>query len=101
MALKCLFKLFLIKCIFEFMINTAPQGSNSVNGREKYFKTITFIWNIVQGSHGPVVRGSASCNGGSWDAGSHPGRGNLQFFFSFIVFLPFGLFLFIVTADPF
>ena len=27
-----------LKCIFEFnMINTAPQGSNSVNGREKYF----------------------------------------------------------------
>ena len=27
---------------FEFMINTAPQGSNNVNGREKYFNTINF-----------------------------------------------------------
>ena len=24
------------------MINTAPQGSNSVNGTEKYFKTSDF-----------------------------------------------------------
>ena len=42
MALKYLFKLFFLTCIFEFMINTAPQGSNSVNGRKKYFKTINF-----------------------------------------------------------
>ena len=40
MDLKYSFKLFFLKCIFEFMINTAQQGSNSVNGREKYFKTI-------------------------------------------------------------
>ena len=31
------FELLLLKCIFEFMINTALQGSNSVNRREKYF----------------------------------------------------------------
>ena len=31
---------FPLTCIFEFMINTAPQGSNSVNGREKYVKAI-------------------------------------------------------------
>ena len=36
MVLKYSFKLFFLKCIFEFMINTAPQGSNSVNGKEKY-----------------------------------------------------------------
>ena len=40
MHLKYSLKLFFLKCIFEFMINTTPQGSNSVNGREKYFKTI-------------------------------------------------------------
>ena len=34
MALKYSFKLFL-RCIFKFMINTAPQGSNSVNGRDR------------------------------------------------------------------
>ena len=33
------------------MINTAPQGSNSVNGREKYFKTIK--GKMMQWSHGP------------------------------------------------
>ena len=42
MALKCSFKLFFLKCVFEFMINTAPQGSNSVNGRVKYVKAINF-----------------------------------------------------------
>ena len=45
-----------LKCIFEFMINTAPQGSNSVNGREKYFNNINFDEWSVQWSHGPVVR---------------------------------------------
>ena len=45
-----------LKCIFEFMINTAPQGSNSVNGREKYFNTINFDELSAQWSHGPVVR---------------------------------------------
>ena len=44
MALKYSFKLFFLKCIFEFMINTAPQGSNGVNGREKYFYTINLQW---------------------------------------------------------
>ena len=34
MVLKYSFKLLFLKCIFEFMINTAPQGSNSVNSTE-------------------------------------------------------------------
>ena len=42
MVLKYSFKLFFLKCIFEFMIITAPQRSNSVNGREKYFKSVNF-----------------------------------------------------------
>ena len=36
--LKYAFKLIFLKCIFEFMINTAPTTSNSVHGREKCFK---------------------------------------------------------------
>ena len=36
------FEVLLLKCIFEFMINTALQGSNSVNGRGKYFNTFNF-----------------------------------------------------------
>ena len=35
MALKYSFKLIFLKCLFDFMINTSPQASNSVNGREK------------------------------------------------------------------
>ena len=42
MVLKYSFKLFFLKCILEFMIITAPQGSNRVNGREKYFKSVNF-----------------------------------------------------------
>ena len=38
--------------------------------------------------------------GGSWDAGSNPRVATSGFFFSFIVFLPFGFLLFILTADP-
>jgi len=48
MVLKYSFKPFFLKCIFEFMINTAPQGSNSVNGREKYFNCINFKKQTVQ-----------------------------------------------------
>ena len=92
MALKYSFKLFFLNCFFEFMIKTAPQGSNSVNGREKYFKIIIKV-RIAQWSHGP----------GSWGAGSNPGGATcifFRFFFPFIVFLPFDLFPFILIADP-
>ena len=37
MALKYALKLFFLKRIFEFIINTAPPASNSVYGREKLF----------------------------------------------------------------
>jgi len=36
--LKYAFKLIFLKCIFEFIINTAPTTSNSVHSREKCFK---------------------------------------------------------------
>ena len=71
MALKYSFKLFFLNCFFEFMIKTAPQGSNSVNGREKYFKIIIKV-RIGQWSHGP----------GSWGAVQIP-AGLLAFFFAF------------------
>jgi len=54
-VLKYSFKLFFLTRIFEFMINTASQGQNGVNGREKYVKAITFKLPTVQWSHGPVV----------------------------------------------
>ena len=40
MVLKYSFKLFFVKCTFEFMTITAPKRSNSVNGRENYFKLL-------------------------------------------------------------
>ena len=36
-ALKYALKLIFLKCLFEFMINTAPPASNSVYGSEKLF----------------------------------------------------------------
>ena len=48
-----------------------------------------------------ALRGRTVFAGGSWDARSNSPRGNLRFFFSFIIFLPFGFLLFILTADPF
>ena len=49
------FELLLLKCIFEFMINTALQGSNSVNGRGKYFNTfnvgVVVAWPSGQRPH--------------------------------------------------
>ena len=44
-----------LKFIFEFMINTAPQASNSMNGRKKCFMSVNFLLFIVQGKHCPVV----------------------------------------------
>ena len=41
MVLKYSFKLFFLKCIFELKINKAPQGSNSVDDREKSFNAIS------------------------------------------------------------
>ena len=38
-------------------LNTAPQGSNYLNGRDKYFNTINFKFQTVQRTHGPVVWG--------------------------------------------
>ena len=44
-----------LRCTFEFILNTAPQGSNSVNGREKQFNAIYFKFQTVQRTHGAVV----------------------------------------------
>ena len=48
-----------------------------------------------------ALRGRTVFAGGSWDARSNPRVATSVFFFSFIVFLPFGFLLFILTADPF
>ena len=91
---------------FEFMINTAPPGSNSVYDREKLFwyDKIPFLNHACHrgavdkelparaDKPGPTPRDAGSCF-------------FISFFFLFglsffnIIF-PFGLFFFILTADP-
>ena len=87
MVLKYSFELFFFKYIFEFMINTAPQGSNIVNSSEKYFNTINFNEPSAQWSHGPVVRGCTFFAGGCWAAGSN--SSSFHFFSSFFYPLAF------------
>ena len=71
-----------------------------MNDREKYFNTINFDELSVQRSHGPVVRGGTfSLEEVGVQLGSNPGV-STSIFFSFIVFLPFGFLLFILTVDP-
>ena len=65
-----------------------------MDGRERYFKLLILKKKGVR-SHGPLVRGRTFFAGGSWDAGSNPPMATSGFFFSFIVFLPFGFLLFI------
>ena len=59
---------------------------------------LIFYVQSAQCSHGPVVRSGTIFAEGSWGAGSNPGLATAIFFSSFIVFLPFGVLLFILTA---
>ena len=55
--MKYALKLIFLKCIFEFMINTAPTASNSVYGREKLF----WYDKINFSNHVTVVQWSRRC----------------------------------------
>lgn len=64
MALKYAnLKLIFLERIFEFIINTAPQGSNSVNGREKLRGEVV-AWSSDQKPYFVVA-------GGSWGVYVH------------------------------
>ena len=89
MVLKYSFKLIFLKVIFECVINTALQASNSVYGREKCSKCNNFTGSIIQWESGLVV----------W-----------VFLWTFflclvldfvITFFPFRFFPFILAADRF
>ena len=84
------------------MINTASQRSNNVNGRQKFFKIINFKNQTVQGRS--LMMPLFLCKR-KLGYRFKSRRGYFQFFFfrffSFVVFLPFGLFPFVLTADPF
>ena len=55
MTLKYSFKLIFLQFIFKFMISTAPQASNGVNGREKCLNLFFRCEKKLQGKRGPVV----------------------------------------------
>ena len=88
MALKYSFKLIFLKVIFECVINTALQASNSVYGREKCSKCNNFTGSIIQWQRGPVI----------WVFFEHFSLFSFRFF---ITFFPFRFFPFILAADRF
>ena len=90
------------------MINTAPPVSNSANGREKLFSYDKIIFTNLVCQCGVVVKELLAP---ADKPGSTPGDAvsvsSYRFFFSSILFglffntvFPFGLFFFILTADP-
>ena len=103
MVLKYSFKPQYFSSNVEFMINAATQGSNRVNGKENTSTLLIFKVNQSSVRMAQLYevcfpyRRKLGCRFKSW-------WGYFQFcfcFFSFIIFLPFGLFPFILTADPF
>ena len=87
MALKYSLKLIFLKFIFEFMINTTPQASNSINGREKRYEFINFPSLTGQGTRGPA---------GVWEVQSRAGVNYCVFsalFFFSSYFFPFACFV--------
>ena len=78
------------------MINTAPQGSNMVNGREKCFKTIILSGQLCRGRMAQWYEAALF----KMEEVGMQGQILADFIFSFMVFLVFRLFSFILTADP-
>ena len=89
------------------MINTAPTASNSVYGREKLFWYDKIIFSYHACHCGAVIKELLACTD---TPGSTPGDAvfcliSLYRFFPCLVsffntIFPFGLFFFILTADP-
>ena len=87
-TMKHALKLIFLKCIFEFVINTAPTVSNSVYGREKLFwyDKINFSYHMCH--CGAVVQELLARKD---KPGLTPGDAVFCFFVPFFFFL-FGLF---------
>ena len=79
--MKYTLKLIFLKCIFEFMINTAPTASNSVYGREKLFwyDKINFSYHACADKPGSTPGDAVFCF-------------FVPFFFSYFSFWPFFLY---------
>ena len=96
MTPKLSLKPFVLKSTFEFMINTAPQASNSAYGKDDCFKVNTFteptipqqrnLWELTPRTRGVRIS---------------PWVFSFLCTISFlIIFFPFGLFPLFLTADP-
>ena len=75
---------------------TAWHASNCVYGREKWFKTISFTWLVIQWQHGPAVWQLASCAEGSHGVSSTLAVVNFSFSFFGSCFFCYS---FTITAD--
>ena len=112
MTLKYPFKLIVVKCIFEFIINIAQLHKlQTVRMAEKNAWTVIIYGFNFQCQRGQVVSELYSRAGGSDSVSSNLCVDNFFFFvhfllFSFIsvkkksYFFPFGPFYFILTAYP-
>ena len=78
--MKYALKLIFLKCIFEFMINTAPTASNSVYGREKLFWYDKINFSYYACHCGTVVKELLAC---ADKPGSTPGDAVFCFFVPF------------------
>ena len=78
--MKYTLKLIFLKCIFEFMINTAPTASNSVYGREKLFWYDKINLSYHACHCGTVVKELLAC---ADKPGSTPGDAVFCFFVPF------------------
>ena len=78
--MKYTLKLIFLKCIFEFMINTAPTASNSVYGREKLFSYDKINFSYHACHCGTVVKELLAC---ADKPGSTPGDAVFCFFVPF------------------
>ena len=90
MVLKYSFDLFFFKCIFEFMINTAPDKVQTVWMAEKDNLTL-LIFKVNLGSGRMAqwsVRNRTFFAGGSWGAGSNSGVATSSFRFLSSFFYP-------------
>ena len=93
--MKYALRLVFLKCIFEFMINTAPPASNSVYGREKLFwyDKINFSNHVCH--CGAVVKEFLAR---ADKPGSTPGNAAFFFYVPFFPCLAYFLTLFFLSA---
>ena len=88
---------------FEFMINTAPQGSKLVQTMwmaEKNTSRLLILTNPRRsGSHGPVVRGRTFYARGCWSAGSNSSSLFSPFFYSLAFYCLFSLLTLLASRD--